>query len=119
MKELRNPSFSQKHTVLEYETGKTELNQTVPTLVRVKDKTGNTLAEIKFQDGPISEAGVNGVFNEDLLLMVISRLEAWQKGKLADPSAEKALEKLYEATFWLRRRTDERKARGVLETHRK
>lgn len=115
MKELRNPSFSYDYTKVSYETGKTGTNIGVPIAFRVEDSKGNLLQEIRFQDGAVSN-GINGVFNEDVLLMVISRLEAWQKGIMPDASTEKALEKLYEAVFWMRRRTDERKARGVLGT---
>lgn len=117
MKELKNPSFSQRYTEVLYETGKAGTNIGVPTIFRINDSKGNLIQEIRFQDGSTRE-GINGVFNEDLLLMIISRLEAWQKGSMPDASTEKALEKLYEATFWMRRRTDERKARGVLGTQK-
>lgn len=38
-----------------------------------------TLAIVNFQNGPIKENGINGVYNEDLIAMVIKRLESFQK----------------------------------------
>ena len=35
----------------------------------------DVLCEIHFQEGPIKECGVNGVCNEDLINMVLERLE--------------------------------------------
>jgi hypothetical protein len=75
------------------------------------------LAEIHFQQGPIKECGVNGVMNEDLLLMVITRLRAFQRGQFACRENAVALTKLEEAVMWLRKRTQDRTSRGVEGTH--
>lgn len=74
---------------------------------------GKVLQEIKFQNGPIQESGVNGVQNEDLLTIVIDRLVGFQTGDYACKENEKALGCLIEGVTWLQRRTAKRKARNV------
>lgn len=76
------------------------------------------LAEVHFQEGPIKEVGVNGVCNEDLIAMVICRLEHFQKGPFASRDNALAITKLEEALLWLRKRTIGRENRGVEGTSR-
>ncbi len=38
---------------------------------------------INFQEGPIKEVGINGLTNEDLIVMVIERLEGFQNSEFA------------------------------------
>ena len=71
------------------------------------------IAEINFQEGPIKEFGINGVCNEDLIAMVIARLEGFQKSPYASKDNEMAITKLEEALLWLRKRTIGRENRGV------
>ena len=73
--------------------------------------------EVKFQNGPIKEAGVNGVMNEDLIAIVIDRMRGFQSGDYACRDNALALTKLEEALMWLRNRTSEREERGVEGTH--
>lgn len=80
---------------------------------------GKVLAEIHFQEGPIKEAGVNGVMNEDLIAMVITRLEHFQKSQFSCRENAMAITKLEEALLWLRKRTMGRENRGVEGTHEK
>ena len=68
---------------------------------------------VKFQNGPVREAGVNGCHQEDLLVIVIDRLQHFQKGNFACRENALALTKLEEALHWLRHRTNERVERGV------
>ena len=68
---------------------------------------------ISFQNGPIAEAGVNGISNEALLAIVIDRLECFQKGQYGCRENALALTKIQEAMHWLHHRTRERVARGV------
>jgi len=75
------------------------------------------LSQIRFQEGPIKECGVNGVCNEDLIAMVIIRLEHFQKSEFACRDNAIAITKLEEAMLWLRKRTVAREARGVEGTH--
>lgn len=77
------------------------------------------LAEIHFQQGPVKEVGVNGLFNEDLLLMVLARLRAFNQGEYSCRENSMAITKLEEAVMWLRKRTQDRVARGVEGTSRK
>ncbi|MGL6059004.1 MAG: hypothetical protein ACRC17_11930 [Culicoidibacterales bacterium] len=71
------------------------------------------LAEINFQEGPIKENGVNGVCNEDLIAMVIARLESFQQSPYSSHDNAMAITKLEEALLWLRKRTIGRENRGV------
>jgi len=75
------------------------------------------LAEFSFQEGPIKECGVNGVCNEDLIAMVITRLEHFQKSEFSSRDNAMAITKLEEAMLWLRKRTIGRENRGVEGTH--
>jgi len=72
---------------------------------------------IHFQEGPIKECGVNGVCNEDLIAMVITRLEHFQKSEYSCRENAIAITKLEEALLWLRKRTMAREKRGVEGTH--
>ncbi len=75
------------------------------------------LADIHFQEGPIKEAGVNGVMNEDLISMVICRLEHFQQSDFRCRENAMAITKLEESLLWLRKRTMGRENRGVEGTH--
>src|SRR4051794_22738757 len=55
---------------------------------------------LSFQNGPIKEAGVNGVTHEMLLAVVIDRLSAFQRGPFACRENAIALTKLEEAVHW-------------------
>ncbi len=68
---------------------------------------------LNFQNGPIQEHGVNGCQNEDLISIVIDRLQGFQSGKFACEENATALTKLEEALTTLQSRTNKRKARGV------
>jgi len=82
-----------------------------------EETTDQPLGIVKFQNGPIKEAGVNGVMNEDLIAIVIDRMRGFQSGDFACRDNALALTKLEEALMWLRNRTNEREARGVEGTH--
>ena len=75
------------------------------------------LSEIHFQEGPIKECGVNGVCDEDLIVMVIRRLEGFQDSEFKCRENACAITKLEEALLWLRKRTMGRENRGVEGTH--
>ena len=72
---------------------------------------------VNFQKGPIKEAGVNGIMNEDLIAIVIDRMQGFQSGDYACRDNELALTKLEEALMWLRNRTNDRELRGVEGTN--
>lgn len=68
---------------------------------------------INFQNGPIAEAGVNGITQEVLLAIVADRLRSFQAGPYACRENAIALTKIEEAMMWLQRRTLARMRRGV------
>jgi hypothetical protein len=74
---------------------------------------------IRFQNGPINEAGVNGMTQEVLLAIVADRLRSFQAGPYACRENALALTKIEEAQHWLHSRTLARMARGVEGTHEK
>lgn len=75
-------------------------------------------AIIVFQNGPINEAGVNGVTHEALLAILIDRLRSFQAGQFACRENALALTKLEEAQHWLHHRTLARMRRGVEGTNK-
>lgn len=68
---------------------------------------------ISFQKGPIKENGVNGCHNEDLIAIVIDRLQGFQSGEFACRENALAITRLEEALLWLNKRTSDRIKRGV------
>jgi len=82
-----------------------------------KDKEDIELCNVRFQNGPISEVGVNGISNEALLAIVEDRLKGFQSGDYACRENALALTKLQEAMMWLHIRTRARVDRGVEGTH--
>jgi len=80
---------------------------------------GAILGDVSFQNGPIKEAGVNGIHNEDLIAIVIDRLEGFQSGDYACDANQHALAHMKNGLTALRNRTNEREARGVEGTHKK
>lgn len=77
------------------------------------DKPVAIVGQVQFQKGPIKENGVNGVANEDLLAMVIDRLQSFQESEYKCRENAVAITKLEEALMWLRKRTQDREDRGV------
>lgn len=76
------------------------------------------VGNVHFQEGAIKEHGVNGVCNEDLIAMVICRLEHFQKSEFSSRDNAMAITKLEEAMLWLRKRTIGRENRGVEGTYK-
>lgn len=74
---------------------------------------------ITFQNGPIAEAGVNGISNEALLAIVEDRMVGFQSGQYSCRENAIALTKIQEAMMWLQKRTRDRIARGVEGTSQK
>ena len=72
---------------------------------------------IGFQNGPITEAGVNGLTQEALLVVVIDRLRSFQSGPFSCRENAIALTHCEDALMWLQRRTRARIARGVEGTN--
>ena len=75
------------------------------------------VTKISFQNGPINEAGVNGLTHEVLIAIVVDRMRDFQRGPYACRENALALTKLEEAQQWLFQRTRLRMARGVEGAH--
>lgn len=75
--------------------------------------------QIRFQNGPLQEYGVNGISNEALLAIVEDRLLGFQSGAFACCENAITLTKLQEAMTGLQKRTRDRMARGVEGTNQK
>jgi len=75
------------------------------------------VANISFQKGPIKENRVNGCHHEDLISIVIDRLQSFQKSEYSCRENSIAITKLEEALMWLNKRTQDRINRGVEGTH--
>lgn len=83
-------------------------------------ETGALLGEIRFQNGPRTEANsISGVLDEDLLEIVRHRLQSFQKGEFATRENACALTHIEEALMWMNKRKEDRKERGVLGTYKK
>ena len=72
---------------------------------------------LEFQNGPLSEVGINGLSDEAVLAVIIDRLEQFQEGGLHNRHTAVALTKLEEALMWLRRRKEDRRSRQVEGTY--
>lgn len=92
-------------------------NPIAPSDYFVFDKKGGLLKRIEFQHGSVSEYGLNGVFNEDLINMVLDRLKHYQDSKFKCIENEKAIFHLEKALAILNERTKRRSDKGILDTH--
>ena len=54
----------------------------------VRDPMGGLLGSIHFQEGPIKEAGINGVQHAELLAILRDRLDGFQAGPFASGTNE-------------------------------
>lgn len=112
---LRSDLLTNKYTIISHEDN---FRFNAPCHFVISSvKTGEELARVDFQEGPIKGSGVNGACNEDLIGMVIRRLEAFQDSPFKGSENAMAIVKLQEALMWLRKRTRGREARGVEGTH--
>ena len=115
MVELKHDLLTTRYTRVVHEKN---FNFNAPHLFHVKKSEGHqTLGIVQFQEGPIKEAGVNGICNEDLIAMVICRLEHFNRSEFSSRDNAMAITKLEEAMLWLRKRTIGRENRGVEGTH--
>lgn len=118
MVELKHDLLTTKYTTV-YQEKDFQFNAPHLFEVCASDNSNGTviLASIHFQEGPIKENGVNGVCNEDLLHMVISRLEHFQKSPFSSRDNALAITHIEDALLRLRKRTIAREARGVEGTN--
>jgi hypothetical protein len=72
---------------------------------------------IKFQAGISPAVGVNGCIIEDVIDVLVTRLEGFQRGPFRCRENALAITKLEEAKLWLTERTRKRQAQGVEGTY--
>jgi hypothetical protein len=111
--EVRNALCTQKYTKVGCENLENQQFNAPHHFKVLNATTEEVICEVNFQEGPIKENGVNGVCNEDLILMVLTRLESFQNCDFSCRENAIAIEKLEEALMWLRKRTQDREARNV------
>lgn len=118
MKELEQDLLISKYTVVLEGTCQ---GSNVPSVFQVykqnEDGPREFFLEIKFQEGPIKEKGVNGFFNEDLIAMIIRRLEGFQQTEFRCKENAMAITKLEEALMWLNKRINRRELKCIEGTH--
>lgn len=114
---LKNDLLGSKHTKVFHEK---EFSYNAPHKFKVVDSEdeNRVLGEVKFQEGPIKEHGINGIHNEDLIAMVICRLEHFNKTEFRCKENSMAITKLEESLLWLRKRTIGRENKGIEGTHK-
>lgn len=124
-KKLEHDLLTNKYTTVYHEK---DFKHNAPhtfDVVTMKEKSDGkshmpvAIQTIHFQEGAIKEHGVNGVMNEDLIAMVICRLEHFNQTDFRCRENSMAITKLEEALMWLRKRTIGRENRGVEGTHNK
>jgi hypothetical protein len=79
---------------------------------------GNLLVGIHFQEGPLKENELNGIFMEDLIAICINRLDHFQNSEYKCDENEEARNCLIGSLKALRKRTESRKERNVLGTNK-
>ena len=106
MIELSNELVQSKYTTISHE----EDYKVIPCNFVINKRNCNditpTLAIINFQDGPIKNNEANGILNEDLIAIVIKRIEYLQKTNHRSIENELALLKLEEALVALQYTTE-------------
>jgi hypothetical protein len=102
-----------------YKVENMEFNAPHGYIIKDKDNKKN-ICSISFQKGPVKEVdSINGIFMEDLISIVIDRLESFQNSEFRCRENAIAITKLEESLMWLRKRTLDRQARGVQGTYEK
>ena len=81
------------------------------------DPSAEPFARIKFQFGPVGEVGVNGCSIEDVIDVLVNRLNGFQKGPFRCRENALAITKIEEALLWLGARTALRQEQGVEGTN--
>lgn len=72
---------------------------------------------IRFQEGPLTQVGANGCQLEDVIDVLVERLQGFQRGPFACRENALAITKLEEARLWLSARNWKRQAQGVEGTN--
>jgi hypothetical protein len=117
MTEFLHTLQTNKFTRIFYEYGE---NGIAPNRYRITKLDGTEpLADLLFQNGVVGEEGANGIMNEDLLCIVLGRMDEFQVKGFECEENSMVILKLKEALQWLRTRDADRGRRGVYNTHNK
>lgn len=84
----------------------------------IKDKNGNVLSAVNFQEGALKTTNINGIFIEDLIKICLHRLISFQESKYSCEENRLAIDNLIKILVLLNKRKQNRKERGVLGTHK-
>lgn len=76
----------------------------------------NEFMDITFQQGLPPDVGINGVRVEDVIEVVIAKLESYQTGSLACSENVEAIQSLLAAKDAIKRRRQRRMLQGVFNT---
>jgi hypothetical protein len=113
--ELKHDLLTSKYTRVYHEK---DYSFNAPHHFEVRSAEGDELlCKVDFQEGPIKENGVNGLCNEDLIAMVLARLEGFQNSEFRCRENALAITNFEQGLLWLRKRTMARENRGVEGTH--
>lgn len=117
--EIGTQNYTKVVAIDEPEFGANHVYNVVRTNVGVDDINGAivvdnpVLTTINFQKGPIKENGINGIHHEDLLAILLDRLNAFQATDFKCRENAIAITKLEEAGMWFNKRTADRLKRNV------
>ena len=114
---IEHPKFTSKYTKVFCEDAAEQLFNAPHHFKVVNVEDGSTVGRVDFQEGPIKEVGINGITEEDLLLMIIARLESFQCSEFKCIENEEAIVSLREALISMNYRKAKRIKRGVEGTN--
>lgn len=115
MKELKHYLLTNRNTIIFHEDpeemkyGAPHHFVVQPSLLKAGEECFRQ--HIDFQEGPVKECGINGVTEEDLIAMVICRLQYFQLTEYSCRENSTAIRRLEEALYWLGERTRDRERR--------
>jgi hypothetical protein len=112
-KEMRKLTIGTEKYTQVFACDEKEFNANHHYSVSTTKEPSDVLQEVKFQKGAIKEHGVNGVANEDLIVMVIDRLQSFQESEFKCRENAVAITKLEESLMWLRKRTTDRERLNI------
>lgn len=121
MPELKHPLLTNNYTIITHEENPQfgaphHFQVQVSPAAELAGHRG-MMVKVDFQEGPIKEHGVNGIANEDALVMVLARLQGFQSTPYACEENAQAITHIEAALTVLRERTNKRVARNVEGTH--
>jgi hypothetical protein len=114
LKTLKNDLITRNFTFIQYDNNIFN----APHNYLINSVDGTLLAGIHFQEGPLKENELNGIFMEDLIAICINRLDHFQDSEFKCDENEEARNCLIDSLKALRKRTESRKERNVLGTNK-